>query len=124
MDEFSIRSIEFKNVNDLPTGDPAVTTLVGVNTNLKDFVKVPMDNLITDKLTADPTPAVSGITLIFNTSDRKYHIGKDYTSVELTHLNAIDTYLQRATNSGCHEGACTNYCVAVATSVSTLVQSS
>ena len=112
MSEFSIRSMEFRNVTKLPNADSTQMLLVGVSTDTRDFAKIAVNDLISSKIAAG-----DGITVDYNTSDRKYHIGKDYTTRELNQLNLIDLYLSRMTNASCIQSQCTSYCVAVTTSV-------
>lgn len=116
MDEFSIRSIEFKNVNTLDVIEVSRASLIGINNSTGAFVKVPSDNIISDKITAGNV-AGTGITMTLNTIDGKYHIGKDYTNVELEKLNVIDTYLGRMSNAGCALSGCTSFCVSVMTTI-------
>ena len=116
MSEFSIRSIEFNNANTLEVVDASQASLIGVDNAHGKFVKVPIDNMVSDKLTTGNVTS-SGLTMTLNTIDGKYHIGKDYTNIELEKLNVIDICLSRMTNAGCVLSGCTSYCVSVMTTI-------
>lgn len=111
MSEFPIRSLQFKNANDLNFTDLETIQLLGIDSGTKDFTRVPIDNIIANKITSDLLTEGMGFEL---KSDKYFHIIKDYTTQELMSLNFIDTYtLNIVDNSKATCTSCSTTCISV-----------
>lgn len=117
MADFNIRSIKFKNANTLDFTNVNNLEIISLDTSTSNFAKIPINDIITNKIKADV-----GAIFEYNSLDKYFHIGKDYTDAELYSLNAIADGVIAAsrdwTSGGCTEASCSSSCIALATHAS------
>lgn len=118
MADFSIRSLQFKNAASLTFSSLNALDVLVYDRGASDFGKVRLDTLL------DPSSGViisdvhtDGIVFDYNLTDRKHHISKDYTDIELGQLNLIRVYLENMSNSNVCS-SCSSSCIHIASSAS------
>ena len=112
MADFPIRSLQFKDANNLNFTNIDTMSLLAIDSGTRDFTKLDIDTLIEYKITSDII--TEGIIFELK-SDKYYHIAKDYTSRELVALNNINNYtlnIVDASRASC--AGCSSTCISVA----------
>ena len=111
MPEFSIRSLQFKNAANLSFSSMSTLDLLIFDRTNNDFGKIRLDTLL------DPNNGIivsdvhtDGTVFSYNLTDRKYHISKDYTDVELRQLNLVNIYLGNMSNTSVCS-SCSSSCI-------------
>ena len=111
MPDFPIRSLQFKDANNLNFTSIDTMSLLAIDSETRDFTKVAIDAVIENKITSDVI--LEGMQFI-QKADKYFHIIKDYTSAELASLNTIDVNLSKINadpNTIC--AACSTTCISV-----------
>ena len=116
MADFPIRSLQFKDANNLNFTNIDTIALLAVDSGTRDFTRIDVDKLIEFKITSDLI--TEGIIFELK-ADKYYHIAKDYTSRELVALNSINIYTNNIINE--NKATCINCsgtCISVSMSAS------
>jgi hypothetical protein len=117
MADFPIRSLQFKDANNLNFTNIDTIALLAIDNDTRDFTRIDIDYLIETKIISDL--ATEGISFELK-ADKYYHIAKDYTTRELVSLNSINNYLYNIiddTKASC--AGCSTTCISVSMSAST-----
>lgn len=111
MADFPIRSLQFKDANNLNFTSIDTITLLAIDNNTRDFTRADIDDLLSYKITSD----LMAEGMIFaQKSDKYFHIIKDYTSRELVSLNSINIYTDNALSSSIAScNSCSSSCISV-----------